>query len=643
MFEIIRSNTKVLMFILVVLIIPSFVLLGVEGYTGFGQGDQTVAEVAGSKIKQTEWDAAHRTQVERLRAQAPSVDIRLLDTPEAREQTLEALVRERVMLVAANKLNLSVSDERVQRVFREDPQLAFLRKPDGSLNTDLLNAQGMSAVQFEQQLRQDLAMRQVLAGVGSTALAPSSVTDAALDALLQQREVRIARFEASKFVPQVQPTDADLEAYYNDPAHASQFESPERASAEYLVLDLDAIQAGLNVSEEELRKYYAENESRYTTPEERRASHILVKAERSAPAAEREKAKAKAETLLAEARKNPGQFAELAKKSSDDPGSAANGGDLDFFGRGAMVKPFEDAAFALKPGDISDVVESDFGYHVIRLSAVRGGAKKTFDAARAEIEAEVKQQLAQRRFAEAAETFSNTVYEQADSLKPAADALKLTVRSAAAVSRTPAPGVEGVLANPKFLAALFSGETIRDKRNTEAVEIGPNQLAAGRIVEYTAASKRPLAEVKEQVRERVVAERAAALARKEGEARLAAWQGGAPAEAFEPPVTISRSQSQTLPRALIDAVMKAPPSPLPSWTGVDFGEQGYAVVRIDKIVPRDPAAGEARQLQRQYAQLWGAAESEAYYAALRDRYKVKVTGKTVAPEAADGAVPAASR
>jgi peptidyl-prolyl cis-trans isomerase D len=262
---------------------------------------------------------------------------------------------------------------------------------------------------------------------------------------------------------------------------------------------------------------------------------------------------------------------------------------------------------------------------------VRGGGTRSFEQARAEIETEVKQQLAQRKFAEAAETFSNTVYEQFDTLQPAAAKLGLTVREADNVTRTPGAEAQGALADPKFLAALFSDDAIRNKRNTAAVEIGSNRLAAGRIVEHTPARQLPLDAVKDRVRQQLVAEQAAARARKEGEAKLAEWKAGAtPGEVLEPSFTVSREQEKTLPRSLIAAVMSAPTDTLPAWAGVDFGDQGYAVVRVDKVLPRDPAAGDAQRLQQQYAQLWGAAEAEAYYAALRERYKVEVTGKATA-------------
>ena len=632
MFEFVRSHMRLLQFVLVLLIFPSFVFFGIQGYSSFSAGTTTVAKVAGQSITQAEWDAAHRRQIERVRAQSPEVDVKLFDTPQMKLQTLEAVMRERVLAVAADKLRLGAGDERLQRMFATDPQLAFLRKPDGSLNTELLQAQGSSAERFEQQLRQDLAMRQVLSGVAATTLAPVVVSNTALDALLQRREVRVARFDMKDYAAKAKPTDAEVEAYYSDPAHLTDFQAPERASIEYVVLDLEALKAGITVSDEELRKHYADNAKLYTAPDERRASHILFALDKKAGDAAREKAKAKANAVLAELRKAPARFAELAKKNSDDP-SSTQGGDLGFFTRDAMVKPFADAAFNMKPSQISDPVESEYGYHIIQLTQARGGDKKPFETVKAEIEAALKQPLVQRKFTEAADSFTNTAYEQSDSLKPVAEKLALPIRTATAVTRFVAQGATGALASPKFLNALFSDEVVRNKRNTEAVETGANQLAAGRIVDYAPARKLPLAEVKDLVRLRVQAEQAAALARKAGETKLAAWRDGGAADTLAPTVAVSRGQAQGLSRELLDAVMKAPTTKLPAWVGVDLGTQGYAVARIDKLLPRDPASGDAQRLQSQYAQVWGAAETEAYYDALKQRYKARVTADAVMPAA----------
>lgn len=645
MFEFFRKHTRVLQFLLVLLIFPSFVFFGIQGYSGFtGEANASVAKVAGQNISRTEWEAAQRDQIERVRRQMPNVDVKLFDTPEMKRQSLDAVIRERVMLVAADKLNLATTDDRLQRVFSSDAQFAFMRNPDGSVNKDALGAQGMSSEMFAQRLRQELTLRQVMLGVSGTVFAPIGVTAAAVDAMYQQREVQVQRFDTKASLDKVTPSDADIETYYKDPVNALQFQAPEQASIEYVQLDLDTVKKGISVPEDDLRKYYTENQARYTTPEERRASHILIKAEKGAPEADRAKAKAKAEALLADVKKNPASFAEVARKNSEDPGSAEKGGDLDFFGRGAMVKPFEDAAFALKPDEISGVVESDFGYHIIKLAATKGGEKRSFDSVRAELEGEVKTQLAQKRFSELAVEFTNMVYEQADSLKPVVDKFKLELRTAQNVKRTAVPGTTGALASAKFLDALFGNDAIRNKRNTEAVEIAPNTMVSGRIVQYAAAHQLPLAEVKARVRDRLATVQAAALARKLGEERLAALRATPDTAMPDAALVVSRAQARDLPGPVLDAVLKAPAATLPAFVGVDLGEQGYAVVKITKVLGRDPVAADTARAQAQYAQSWGDAESQAYYAALKTRYKVEIKPNAfTAPEPAAGAASAASK
>ena len=632
MFEFVRKHTRLLQFVLVLLIFPSFVFFGIQGYSRFtGGGNTTVAKVDGRAITQAEWDYAHRLQVERIRRQMPNVDAKLLDSPEVKQQALENLVRERLLDHVADK-NGFTSDLLIGMHLSRDPRLNEARDANGALDRDrylqLLASNGVSPIEFERSYGRE----QVMSGISASELAPASTVAAAIDAFFQQREVQVQRFDTKDYAAKVNVSDADVEKYYKDPANAAQFQAPEQASIDYVVLDLDALKKGVAVPEEDLRKYYTENEKRYSTPEERRASHILIKADKSAPAAERAKAKAKAESLLAELKKNPAAFADLARKNSDDPGSAQNGGDLDFFGRGAMVKPFEDAAFALKPGEMSGVVATDFGYHIIQVTAARGGDKRSFDSVRPELEDEVRKQLAQKKFSEVAVDFTNMVYEQADSLKPVVDKYKLELHTAKGVTRTPLPGAAGPLASAKFLEAIFASDAIRTKRNTDAVETGPNQLVSGRIVSYSPAHLQPLAEVSAKVREKVVATQAAALARKEGEARLAelkkAPQTALPGETQ----AVSRAQAKDVPRAVVDAILRADATALPAFAGVSLGEQGYAVVRINKVLGRDPVAADATRAQAQYAQALGDAETQAYYAALKRRYKAELKEGAVAAD-----------
>ena len=627
MFDFIRKHTKVTMGLLFLLIVPSFILFGLDGYNQSGGNGAPVAKVDGKEIGQSEWDRAHQIEVDRLRTSMPSLDVKLLDSPEARYATLERLVRDRVVAAAANKFKLGTSDQRLARELQESPEIASLRRPDGTLDMEryrqLLGSQGLSPEMFEANVRSDLSNRQVLVGIGASGFAPKAAADLALNAYFEQREIQVARFNATDFAAKLNPTDADLEQFYK--ANEKLFQAPERATIEYVLLDVDSIKKSITVNEADLKTYYEQNAQRLSGAEERRASHILITSPKTASAADRQKAKAKAEELLALVKKAPGTFAEVATKNSQDPGSASQGGDLDFFARGAMVKPFEDAAFAMKIGDISDVVESDFGYHIIKLADIKAPKQRSFEEMRPELEADLAKQQSQKKYSESVEAFTNGVYEQSDSLKPVAERLKLDVKTATNVTRQPLAGATGVLANSKFLNVLFAPDAIEKKRNTEAIEVAPSQLVSGRIVQYFPAQTQPFTEVKGVVRQRLLAQRGAEEARKDGIAKLAAWKAAPASAALPAPVQVSREQAQQLPLPVIDAAMRTDASALPAFAGVDLGAQGYAIVKVGKVVPRvPPAEAVAEQERMQYTQRWTSAESLAYYNGLKERFNAKI-------------------
>lgn len=636
MFDFVRKHTRLFQFILLILILPSFAFVGMQGYTSMMDGANAgVASVNGRKITQAEWDAAQRDQAERVRRQNPTVDAKLLDSPEAKRQALEGLVTERTLQVAAEQQHFTPSPEAVAARFWADPQFAFLRNPDGTVNKALLAAQGMTPSIFLERLRQDYALRQVTGPVESSTTVGAALPKLAFDALLQQREVQLQRFDIKDFAAKITPTDAELDAFYKEPANAAKFQLPETAQIQYVVLDVEALKKDVTFTEKDLQDYYKENAARYGVPEERRASHILIKVDRSAPAEERAKAKAKAEEILAQVRKNPGEFAALAKKNSQDEGSAGNGGDLDFFSRGAMVKEFDAAVYAMKQGEISNLVETDFGYHIIQLTGTRGGDKKPFEAVRGEVESEVRKQLAQRRYSEAAEQFGNLVYEQSDSLQPAADKLKLQVQTAT-VLRQPQPGATGPLASAKLLEAVFGADALRNKRNTEAVETGPSQLVSARVIQHNPARVPPLADVKDKVRDQLVRKLASEQAKKAGEARLAALKANpADTAGLEAAVTVSRAKPLALSRAQLEAVLGADAAKLPATVGVAGDDGSYVVVRINQLKPRDPAVIDDKRATQQYAGAWARAEGQAYLAALKSQYKAVI--KVASPASAASA------
>ena len=627
MFDIFRKHTKIMMVLLFLLIIPSFVLFGIDRYNRMGQSGEVVAKVGSVEITKEQWDQAHKNEVDRLRASRPELDVKLLDSAEARYATLERLVRDRVMSVAAEKDRLIASDARMVNFLQQDPATASLRKADGKLDMEsyrqLATSQGLTPEGFLNSLRQDISKQQVELAIRQSGFVERAPADVALNAFFEKREVQVQNFMAKDYAAGINPSDAELEAFYK--ANPAMFKSPEQAKVEYVVLDMDSVKKGIKISEADLRSYYDQNAARLSGVEERRASHILISVPKDAPAADRQKAKEKAESLLKAVRAAPDSFADIAQKNSQDTGSAAKGGDLDYFARGAMVKPFEDAVFAMKKDGIIDLVESDLGYHIFKLTGVKEPKQRSFEELRSGIESDLQTQQAQRKYAEVAETFANSVYEQSDSLQPVADKLHLEVKTVDKLLRHPAAGTASVLGSDKFLSALFGPDSIEKKRNTEAVETAVNQMASGRIVSYSPVGTLAFSEVRELVKERVIAARASELAHKEGIEKLALWKKEPDKSLLPTAVVISRDQMQNMPVQLVTTALRADVTTLPGWVGVDLGAAGYAVVRINRLVPRDEASQPSVAQDRgQYAQWWSAAETQAYYATLKERLKVNI-------------------
>jgi peptidyl-prolyl cis-trans isomerase D len=627
MFDFVRNNTKIMMGLLFLLIIPSFVMFGLEGYSRFNDQGATVAKVNGNKISQGEWDAAHKREVDRLRSSMPNIDVKMFDTPEAKYATLERLVRDQVVAAAAKKLQLVASDTKLARELQSIPAIAALRSPDGKLDMErykqLVASQGMTPEMFEMQMRADISNQQVIQGVQASAFATLAQTQTAMNAFMQRREVQIVNIPAADFLSKVNVSEADIQAYYDK--NSNKFQSAESADIEFVILDIESLRQTIVLNEQDLKSYYEQNLQRLSSKEERRASHILITAAKDAPEAEKKAARAKAEELLKAVKAKPTSFAEVARKNSQDPGSAVKGGDLDFFGRGAMVKAFEDAAFSLKKADISDIVESEFGYHIIQLTDIKAPKAQSFESLRPSLEADLKKQQAQRKFAEMAETFSNTVYEQSDSLKPVAEKLKLTVQKASKVARNAEalnPQSKNLLSHPALLQALFSDASLQKQRNTEAIEVAPNTLVSARVVKHQPAATLALTEVKDLVKRNLTQDKAAEMAKAQGEQKLANLKTSA--EGLPNAIVLSREKSQRQLPQVVEAVLKADPNKLPAVSGVDLGAQGYAVIRVTKVLPPEDNQALMKQAQQQFTQLWGSAETLAYLAELKSLMKAEI-------------------
>jgi peptidyl-prolyl cis-trans isomerase D len=626
MFDSIRSHRRWLMFFLIVLVFPSFVVTGIYSYNRFVGGDDAVARVGDQPVTQQEFDVAQRQQLERLRGMLGNdFDPKMFDTREARAATLDGLLSERALAMEAQREGLLVTEERVRRLIAAETAFQQNGKFDYERYKMLLQAQGYSEQSFEQRVRDDLQRRALLQAVSTSSVVPTTVLEHLRRLIEEERQVRELRFAVADFKSKVAVTDEQVKSFYE--ANANDFRQPETAKVQYVLLTLDDIARDVTVAEADALAYYEQNKARFGQDEQRKASHILFTAGDGGTAKDKAGARKKSEEVLAQLRANPKDFERLAKEFSKDPGSAANGGDLGQFGRNMMVKPFEDAAFKLKPGEISDLVESDFGFHIIKVTGVVPTQVKPFAEVRGEIESDLRRQAAQKKFVEAAEVFTNTVYEQADGLKPVADKLKLQVQTVEALPRSGLPARPGTpqVFTQRLLEALFSPESIKAKRNTEAIEVATNTLASARIVEHRPAQVRPLAEVRDAVKQRVEQREAARLTREAAEKRLAELRATPSEAGFGPVRTVGRSKPEGLSQAAINTILQPAAGDLPKFVlaELDGGNYGVFQVQSSKLPPPGDPAQQA-QLTRGLQQAFGAADDSAYIAALKDKHKAVV-------------------
>lgn len=617
MLEAIRERAQgwIAKVILALVTIP-FALWGIDSYFKGGGKEPPAAEVNGEHISQREFVKTIQEQKEALGGRVEDKALRQL--------VMDQMVNTRVLSQAATKDGFAVVDPQIQAVlagvdiFHENGKFSEAR-----LEAWLRN-RSMSRAELLAMIGQDLLMKQVQIGYGEGALAAKASADRLAALLSEQREVNEAVFDIKTYLNTVKVDDKQVEETYQ--AHRNDYATPAQVRASYVVLSQAQLAQGIDVTDEQARKHYDANQSRYQEPEQRRASHILIKVAEGGDAKVREAAKARAEQLLAEIRKAPARFAELARQSSEDPVSGANGGELGAFTRDAMVKPFADAVWSMKVGDLSGLVESQFGYHIIRLDGIVPGAKLGFEVVKDDIKKELKVQEAQKRFVDAADRFSNMVYEQPDSLEPAAKEFGLKVEESSWIAHGKVE--TGPLANPRLQDALFSDDAVTKRQNIEAVEVAPNTLVAARVIDHRPAGVRPLADVAAQIRANLIAQAARKLATDAGTKALEAARAGQAPAAMSAPMAVSRMQPMNLPPQSIKAIFRADAAKLPAFLGVESPD-GYRLYRINRVVAGEAAPNMATQIRGDMRRLIAQEEMRAYLEYAKSKAKIKIAPATL--------------
>jgi peptidyl-prolyl cis-trans isomerase D len=615
------AQTKAAQVILALILIP-FALFGIDSYLNQAGNNLSIAKVNGYKIALPEYNRAIENVRNRMMSEGKKVDPAMFDSFEFKESVVDGLISKQLVNNDIKKSKFKITDQQLSQYIIGMPEFQKDGKFSQELYDKVLQNNQLTPKKFEESIRNDLLIQQVRDGLQKLTFIPPNNLAETLKATSQQREISVAEFKTKEYMAKANIAEKDMQAFYDQ--NKSKFLAPEQVKAEFVVFSLASILPTINVTDDEIKTFYKTNSDKYQNQQQREASHILIAASKNAAPAEKAKAKAKAEDLLSQIRKNPKQFEELATKYSQDPESAKKGGELGTFGRGMMVKPFDDAVFSMKVNEISNIVESDFGYHIIKLTKIIGEGGG-FDTMKPQIKAELIYQKGQEKFAALAEEFSNKVYEQSSSLDAVSKKFNLPIQKTDWIGRNDS---DKFFKNETLINAVFSKESIKDHRNTEAIEVTPNNLISARVVDYKAQSTKPFADVKKNIEDYLKFEAAKKTVASEGEAALKTISDTSRKIDWQPAVLVDRKNTKGLSEAVINHAYKMPTDKLPSYSGFVDGNNGYVIVKVNKVAfPNDNNEENKKAFASDYSEALTAEYLSAYLKGLKAKASVSVNQK----------------
>jgi peptidyl-prolyl cis-trans isomerase D len=615
------AQTKAAKIILALILVP-FALFGIDSYLNQAGNNLSIAKVNGYKIALPEYNRAIENVRNRIMSEGKKVDPAMFDSFEFKESIIDGLITKQLLNNDIKKSRFRITDQQLSQYIIGMPEFQKDGKFSQEIYDKVLQNNQLTPKKFEESIRNDLLIQQVRDGLQKLTFIPPNNLAETLKATSQQREISIAEFKTKEYMTKVNIAEKDMQAFYDQ--NKSKFLAPEQVKAEFVVFSLANILPTIIVTEDEIKSFYKANADKYQNQQQREASHILITASKNAPPAEKAKAKAKAEDVLNQIRKNPKQFEELATKYSQDPESAKKGGDLGSFGRGMMVKPFDDAVFSMKANEISNIVESDFGYHIIKLTKIIGEGGG-FDAMRPQIKAELIYQKGQEKFAALAEEFSNKVYEQSSSLDAVSKRFNLPIQKTDWISRNDS---DKFFKNEALMSALYSKESIKDHRNTEAIEVTPNNLISARVADYKAQSTKPFADVRKNIEDYLKFESAKKMVASEGESALKSLTDASRKIEWQPATLVDRKNTKGLSDAVVNHAYKMLTDKLPSYSGFIDGNNGYVIVKVNKVsFPNDSNEENKQAFASDYSEALSAEYLSAYLKGLKAKASVSVNQK----------------
>lgn len=637
MLQAIRDRvTGIIAWVIVGLISVTFALWGVDSYLG-GSASNYAAKVNDTEISTDQYRLGLRQQANRMQAMlGERFDRAILSTPEFKRAVLDRLVEEELLLQAADDYGLSISDSYLAARIHADSSFQVDGEFDPERYKNLLSQQGMSPSLYEHQLRRSLLINQLVSSVSTSSIVTDAAVTQGLRLQNQMREIAFLRLPLAPRLEQVEVSEEAIAAYYEN--NSGEFVEPQQVRLSYIELTLEGLREEISIDETRLRELYEAEKERLAGDEQLRARHILIELPEDAGAAAEAAARDRARAIHQQLQEGA-DFAELARAESDDPGSAAQGGDLGFFSRGFMVPEFEAAAFALEPGQISEPVRTPFGFHIIEVTDVRAKEVPGFEEMRDELYRRATQDEAEQRFYDIADRLSQLTFEIPDSLQPAAEELGLEIRTSDWIAETGGPGIGQY---DQVLSAAFSEDVLDQRNNSQPLEVEPNHVLVVRVAEHQPSQPQPLDAVRDDIRQRLARKQAAEHLRERGEALLAqleAGDAGLDSLAAQPDVELETPGAIRRGDPRVDPVIAARAFKLPRHADGSVIREGFADSTGDYILlelrnvqePDLQAVGENERqgFRRNLLQLYGSVEAQALVEQLKAEAEIKLNEQLI--------------
>ena len=579
MLEQIRSRTQTTFakVILVIIIIP-FALFGIDSYLSSVGNDVYIANVNGEPITSNELQKTQSQFIAQIKSQDESTDPGVFESIEFKKAVLEKLISNKLVSQAVKNSGFYISDKQVGTYIAGMPEFQSNGKFSQEQYDEVLKINNLTPKKFDISIKKDLASQQLKGSLERLVYTPKNKIQYLVDLTYQKRDVSIYELKQDNFKKKIDLSDTALNKVYEE--SKSSFIRPDQVKINFVIHSVAGIVPNIKISDEEVKNYFTNNLNRYQADQQRRAKHILFTLNPEMSSEEINKIKDKALNVLNDIKKNPKMFKDAATKYSQDTESAKNGGDLGFFSRGDMTKVFEDVVYSMSKNEVSDLVQTEFGYHIIMLTDIKG-KKADFKTVKNQIKGELIFNAALAEYGSSAEDFSNIVYERSESLQEVAKKFELKIEESEWLSFEDA---KKFFNNEAFAQAIFDKNAIDEKKNIPAIEASPNNLVAARVVDFRPSTAKPFEEVKDKIKEFLIESESQRLLITAGTKLIEDVKLKKKKVDWIDQLVIDRVDRKGLSDPLINAIFKMDDRELPAYTGLYDSRGEYIIVQLNDVV-----------------------------------------------------------